>query len=373
MNRYNNDIFVAGSFTHAGGCMVNGLTKWDGNVWTKFGSGLKTSDGNSGIGLCLKEIDNTLYLGGVFDSIDGVACHSLAKFNGTGWSSVNNFPLFSITPGYINWVYDIELYNNELYVCGNFYNYPQMTIDHIAKWDGTNWVNVGNGIHGGIRDARKMVVFKNELVVAGRFSKSVNPTNPGENIGKWNGTQWSELGSGTDDIIDDMKVKDGNLYICGAFSTAGGISAHNLARWDGSKWCGFGNTINYGIITSLDFLNDTLYIGGGFIIVNIDTIWNMAKWTGGTYIDTCSSTIGIEENENQLHSITIYPNPATNTLYINGLSGINTAEVYDISGKLLLSRQLNTNQIDISALAKGLYFVKLSAEEGSVVRKFVKE
>jgi hypothetical protein len=47
--------------------------------------------------------------------------------------------------------------------------------------------------------------------------------------------------------------------------------------------------------------------------------------------------------------------------------------VYDISGKLLFTKLLNGNQLDISSLAKGLYFIKLSTAEGSLVRKFVKE
>jgi hypothetical protein len=71
--------------------------------------------------------------------------------------------------------------------------------------------------------------------------------------------------------------------------------------------------------------------------------------------------------------IYIYPNPTTSSLTINGITNINTAEVYNISGKLLLTKQLNTNQLDISSLAKGLYLIKLSTEEGSLVSKFVKE
>jgi photosystem II stability/assembly factor-like uncharacterized protein len=74
-----------------------------------------------------------------------------------------------------------------------------------------------------------------------------------------------------------------------------------------------------------------------------------------------------------ISNIRLFPNPATNTLFINGLEISAKAEVYDISGKLLLSKQLNENQIDISSLAKGLYFIKLSTAEGSLVRKFVKE
>jgi len=370
--RFGNNIFVTGSFDQAGNKTVNGLTMWDGNSWNNFGTGLKTWGGYWGTGLGFKVIDNELYVFGVFDSINGNACNSLAKFNGTTWVSVYNFPIFSSMIGYHNQVYDIAKYNDQLYVCGNFDNYPLMTISYITKWDGNNWVNVGNGINGGIIDARRMVVYKDELVVAGRFSKTINPTNPGENIGKWDGTQWTELGSGVDEIIWDMKVHNDTLYVCGAFQHAGGIPANKLARWDGSKWCGYGITIN-NVIVALDFYHDTLYIGGGFNYLNSDSIWGVAKWTGGNYVDTCSSTIGIEQIENQQQLISIYPNPATNAIYILGITTNAIAEVYDISGKLILTRKLLIPQLDISALAQGMYFIKLCTKEGSVVRKFVKE
>ncbi len=78
-------------------------------------------------------------------------------------------------------------------------------------------------------------------------------------------------------------------------------------------------------------------------------------------------------SEYSLSTLQIYPNPASNTIYIKGISTTGKAEIFNISGKLLLSKQLTTNQIDISPLAKGLYFIKLSTADGSVVRKFVKE
>jgi hypothetical protein len=83
------------------------------------------------------------------------------------------------------------------------------------------------------------------------------------------------------------------------------------------------------------------------------------------------TNIGIPETEN--NSLLIFPNPAFQTLHIEGIANSFKAEVYDLSGKFLLTKQINTNQIDINSLAKGLYFIKLSTEEGSVVRKFVKE
>jgi len=69
----------------------------------------------------------------------------------------------------------------------------------------------------------------------------------------------------------------------------------------------------------------------------------------------------------------LYPNPASDFLFVKGLSSIAMAEVYDISGKLLITNQNFENNIDIGFLANGVYFIKLITEEGSIVRKFVKE
>jgi hypothetical protein len=72
-------------------------------------------------------------------------------------------------------------------------------------------------------------------------------------------------------------------------------------------------------------------------------------------------------------SIEIYPNPATTKLNIKGHDNKSIIEIYGISGKLILAQQLNSNQLDITSLTKGLYFLKLTTPEGSVVKKFVKE
>ncbi|MEI6852844.1 MAG: T9SS type A sorting domain-containing protein, partial [Bacteroidota bacterium] len=85
-----------------------------------------------------------------------------------------------------------------------------------------------------------------------------------------------------------------------------------------------------------------------------------------------SSTNQINEFPNS-DRIIIYLNPATTTLTIDGLGATATTEVYDLSGKLLLREMLLSHSLDISRLATGLYFIKLTTAEGIVVRKFVKE
>jgi N-acetylneuraminic acid mutarotase len=85
------------------------------------------------------------------------------------------------------------------------------------------------------------------------------------------------------------------------------------------------------------------------------------------------SWLGVENPTKTSTDINVYPNPATNSIIIEGLANTAIAEVYDLSGKIILAQQISTNQIDISTLAEGLYFIKLTSPEGSVVRKFVKE
>ena len=54
-------------------------------------------------------------------------------------------------------------------------------------------------------------------------------------IAKWDGSSWSALGSGMNSTVNALAVDaSGNLYAGGYFTTAGGVSANYIAKWDGS-------------------------------------------------------------------------------------------------------------------------------------------
>ena len=76
----------------------------------------------------------------------------------------------------------------------------------------------------------------------------------------------------------------------------------------------------------------------------------------------------------QDNTIKIHPNPAQNTVYINGNFNIKTVELYDAQGRLLQSSMINENAttIDITNKSKGVYFVKVLTEKGIRVEKLVK-
>ncbi|MGB9613419.1 MAG: chitobiase/beta-hexosaminidase C-terminal domain-containing protein, partial [Candidatus Margulisiibacteriota bacterium] len=48
---------------------------------------------------------------------------------------------------------------------------------------------------------------------------------------------WQALGSGMNGSVYALAVdSSGNLYAGGSFTTAGGVSANRIAKWNGSSW-----------------------------------------------------------------------------------------------------------------------------------------
>jgi len=72
-----------------------------------------------------------------------------------------------------------------------------------------------------------------------------------------------------------------------------------------------------------------------------------------------------------LKHIKFYPNPVKNTLFIDGAKSEVLLTVYDVFGKVVLS-EFGRFQIDVSSLVKGVYFVKVTQNNQSYTRKFIK-
>ena len=76
-------------------------------------------------------------------------------------------------------------------------------------------------------------------------------------------------------------------------------------------------------------------------------------------------------NETTLSNVSVYPNPIQNELTISGENGL--IEIYDISGKLLISKEhFNYSILNVADLKSGSYILKLTNESGSMIQKLVK-
>lgn len=102
---------------------------------------------------------------------------------------------------------------------------------------------------------------------------------------------------------------------------------------------------------------------------------NAVNGNGGTSGDgTASTSITIAQavtssKELDLKSITLFPNPSHDIIYISSDMSIEQYEIYSVLGTRVVSDVVHNNQMDISLLKMGTYLVRLSSSNGETITK----
>jgi hypothetical protein len=75
------------------------------------------------------------------------------------------------------------------------------------------------------------------------------------------------------------------------------------------------------------------------------------------------------------NTVTAYPNPVIDFLYINNDNRIKEVEVYNVSGQRILSETINAQKgsVDMRGATAGVYIVKVNTEKGSQSLKIIKK
>jgi hypothetical protein len=101
-------------------------------------------------------------------------------------------------------------------------------------------------------------------------------------------------------------------------------------------------------------------------------------WPTGTSIPTADSAFkpiyitnvsGIYENKNELVRVSIFPNPANNLLNIDVAQesiGIQSVNIANIEGRVILSVTNNFKNPDVSDLSPGVYFITVRLNDGRI-------
>ena len=116
-----------------------------------------------------------------------------------------------------------------------------------------------------------------------------------------------------------------------------------------------------------DFVDSYFYSTDGTITVQV--LNDSGVENGDVTLAFACATLSTHENERL--DLIIYPNPTDNTLFIKGNQNLMKVSVYNMLGKEVLSK-MNTNNIDVNVLPKGVYIIKISDGVGQTNRKFIK-
>ena len=145
--------------------------------------------------------------------------------------------------------------------------------NQILRWDSAtpSWRSMGSGVSGdyGVAYVFTLAFGPDGLLYAGGYFTAAGGVRA-NNIAKWDPSTstWSALGSGIAgggvSVYALAFGLDGSLYVGGDLTTAGGVPANNIAKWDPStaSWSALGNGTD-GSVWALAVDDDgDLYAGG---------------------------------------------------------------------------------------------------------------
>ena len=70
--------------------------------------------------------------------------------------------------------------------------------------------------------------------------------------------------------------------------------------------------------------------------------------------------------------ISIFPNPTSSSISIKNIRKTTAYKIFNLSGKIILSGEaMELNEINISGLSKGIYFIELQSEDAITTRKLI--
>jgi hypothetical protein len=348
---YKGNLIAAGEFTTAGDLPVNFIALWNGSSW---------SDELGGVGnivTSLAVIGDTLFAGGYFTEADNTPVNYIARRD-TGWVD-----LAGGMSGYEGQVMALKVFNNELYAGGFFSNAGGVPVNHIAKWNGSSWSALGDGVSGIVYTLGE---YQNNLIAGGLFLNAGG--HPVNHIASWDGSNWTAFGNGMSgtfyQYVFALAVYNNELIAGGYFTESDGLTTNGIARWNGSSWNAMGNGLLYpgnvfGAHTLINYGSD-LIVGG---------LFSSAGGVGAAHIAKWNAPIS-DINQHNTNKIFVYPNPATDYIQVNAVNHLSLYSIIDQFGRIVLCGKTTIENpvIDISKLNNGIYFFM----SGQSICKFLK-
>ena len=87
------------------------------------------------------------------------------------------------------------------------------------------------------------------------------------------------------------------------------------------------------------------------------------------------STERVSIDEVETSALSLYPNPASQMVSISaeGVEGNVNVQIVDMNGRVMMEQQGNAQsfRFDVSSLAQGAYFVRMTGENINAVRKLI--
>ena len=264
------NLYAGGYFTYAGQTNASYIARFDGKNWQPLGAGLNDQVA------ALAVTNNLVYAGGYFTgTTDGTSLHYIGCWDGTNWNSLG---------GAGGLVYALAVGTNGLYAAA--LTTPALNTARPFSTVGTAQIGMDVLIFNPTatlfspfrlvtRSAMTAIAIQGTNIYLGgnipgftQFDPDVRPwvrrTNC-QNILRFDGTYGWIMGTGLNGIPVALTALGTNLFAAGAFTSANGVAANQIAKWDGNNWSSVGGSVvGTGTVLALATMGNNLYAGGTF-------------------------------------------------------------------------------------------------------------
>jgi hypothetical protein len=130
--------------------------------------------------------------------------------------------------------------------------------------------------------------------------------------------------------------------------------------------------INEQLIINSSYLDENLLVGEYEYYVI--TYYEMGCISDSSNHVEETIEVGVKEVK-ELEGVNLFPNPTTGEIYVTcHASRVTNIEVFDVYGRKCHASRVtcHKNNIDISHLHAGLYFIKITTEKGNITKKIIK-
>lgn len=220
-----------------------------------------------------------LYLGVGNDSIGGQLVNGVARLTEGSWyplsSGVDETDFVTYGVGALRWFHD------SLFAAGRWSSIGGLgpSSKNLGRWNGMDWSSIGSATGGDFR----LEVTNGDLFLLGQFDSIAGQ--PIQLVARWNGGTWDDAGMPVPGVnfMKDICWYNGQYYIGGNLEELPN-GAEDIAVWDGSDWQPVGPVFWGGLseITSMEEYGAKLFVGGQ-LFTSMGDVPNIMTWDGSQW------------------------------------------------------------------------------------------
>lgn len=366
------------------------IFEFNGFEWLQLGETLfgEWSDDNFGDSLSLSATGNRLIVGERNGS-NGRGNAIVFEYDGADWNQMGSVIVGDENQILFGFSVSISDNGQRIGITCNQFNVNGLThagLVRIFEYNGANWSQLGNDIFGENNEEHFGVDVSlsnngNRVIVGG----SDFPNHNGfVRVFDFNGSNWTQIG----DTLNGENIgesfysvtlsNDGNRLAIGASSVRFNGTRHGLVRlyqFHNLNWVQLGDDIigdelmdYFGTNVSIAADGDSVVIGAfKFDIQQSGTEEGYAK-----VFDISDLILSVGDLDSS--KIVVYPNPTSNIIQFTNSKEVESITISDSFGRLISQYNNSQNNIDVSYLQAGIYFIRLDINNNkSVVLKLIKK